>query len=355
MTKLDHITYLLDELKIPVNDPYCPEDWKDWYHYIFFDPVTQTRLLFNISLSGRPGNGTITVTVFLTVPSGFLHSAISSFDAFETFGFCDTILWSDQVERVPLMINTDHTFFSIDKNKVSIRCNHPASAIRFSVDGFPAATPVYVPELFPFGKGFIGWGLIPGMDMNGKVFLHDKPITISTKWYCYHDHNYGRFNWGEDLGWTWFVISVFDSKGIKTSYVLHQGNNRDLTKTGIPFLFVYEKDMLKKIFMGESVELNWQWNNEPEKPPILPGVMASLFADRHVAVPSGFTVKATDDKDYLYIKMKRESVTEMILPDYDKKQYTFMKEMNGVVEAVQFIQAKKKLFAKGFCYAEFVH
>jgi hypothetical protein len=347
--------YLLEELKIPMEDPYSPEDWKDWYHYVMFDPVTQSRLLFNICLSGRPNRGNITTTAFLTVPEQLPYQPIASLDRFYTYGFSDTIEWDMQVKRHPLCINTGNFYLRIDNNKAEIDVDHNKSGIRISINGVSVATPLYIPELAPFGKGFIGWGLIPGVDINGTISIGSKTISVTPDWHCYHDHNYGRFNWGDDVGWTWFVASLKNSKGIKTTYVFHRSNNKAFTEVGVPFLFIYENNQLKKIFLGDSVDLKWDWSASPHMPPVLPGAMASLFSDRNILMPQRISIKAADDKDYMYLEMIVQNAAEMILPDYRIKQYTFLKEMTGYANSISLLNGKKTTLKDGFFYAEYVH
>jgi hypothetical protein len=214
--------------------------------------------------------------------------------------------------------------------------------------------PVLIPEFSPFGSGFIGWGLVPGVRVEGRLELDGLGIAIDERWFCYHDHNYGRFRWGEDIGWIWFVASVHTPAGEPYTLVLHRGNNRDATRCGAPYLFVYEGDTLRKVFMGDAVHLSWRWSAERRRPPRLPGAMATLFAERTLLLPTGLELRAADERDALHLELSGDSNTELVLPDNRDRQYTFIEECTGQA-AMQCRIGGAERSAQGHFYAEFVH
>lgn len=351
----DQLTHLMEELKIPFLHPACPEDWKDWYHYILYDPVSRIRFLYNLCFTGRPESGYVTETCFLTLPRGYLYSRVSDATKMETFGFALNLHWgSGDLQADPLYYRTDGIRFSIKENRTFLSIHHPQSAISVNLYGEPAATPVYVPELAPYGNGFIGWGVIPGFNMEGNIGISGKNIRITDRWYCYHDRNFGRFNWGH-IGWVWFVMNAKDQQGQPWTYVLHRSNDNMDTNFRSPILFAYYKGKLKKIFLGNAVNIKLIWQQQDEVPPVLPGAMASLFSGRSVRMPSQLIIRATDERDYVYLKMDVETHTELIVPDNEKKEYTFIKELSGTAAGTQFFGNTKSICRNGFFYGEHVH
>lgn len=352
MKQFDTILYHLEELKIPTDSELSPEDWKDWYHYILFDPENNIRILFNISFSGRPGQGEITTTFQLSMPKS------GSSEKMDSYGFLKVDRWTEKPgSRSPLKFSLPDfldVMVSKDHFKISVKRNAPKFLLE--LEGEPVATPLLVPELFPYGKGFIGWGFIPGVKVKGSVLNKDIKIPITHKWFCYHDHNFGRFRWGdEDVGWVWWVVTLWSGTKDEYSLVFHRGNNKDLSKIAKPFLFVYKNKVLKKTFVGKSIDIDFKWTQKPERISILPGALASVFSHRKVLTPEYIKVRASDDLDSVSVDMVIDTKLEVVLPDYQDKQYTFLKELSGKATADLSLNSIKKDLKKGLFYAEFVH
>lgn len=350
----NQIIYLLEEFKIPYQNEFCPEDWKDWYHYILYNSETQIRFLYNLCFNGKPGTGYITETVLITLPKFFMYSNVSDCLLRETYGYARNIPWKESELKIqPLQFSSEGIFFNISNNNLFIRTSNLQSGISVALKGKPIATPVFVPELSPYGNGFIGWGVIPGYEMTGKIIIGKKVIPVDSEWYGYHDRNFGRFYWG-NIGWIWFVLNAKERNNNWT-YVLHRSNDNTYSKIGSPLLFIFCNNRLRKIFLGNTVNIEIKWQQSNHVPPVLPGNMASIFSDRSLLLPQQLLVKASDEKDYVFLKMNVQTSTELIVPDSEKKQYTFLKELSGSAETIQYLKSKKSNCKKGFFYAEHVH
>ena len=352
MTGVEHIIYYLEELKIPIDSEYSPEDWKDWYHYVLIDPDDRIKLLFNVSFSGRQKLGEITVTVQATIKDDLNPSV------HRNYGFMEIIAWEKKPsKRLPLELSIQGLLeMELTSKNVNTAVTHSNQNFELRFKGEPRATPIMIPELFPYGTGFIGWGFIPGLDVSGELSINGQLYTISEDWFCYHDHNFGRFRWGdENVGWVWWVASLRTTGGQDITFVFHRGNNKDFSRLDSPYLFVYYNEELVKAFLGESIKMSFTWTEKPERLPILPGSMATVFSHRKVLVPKRIHVKAKDEVHDVEVIMDIEGITEIILPDYQEKQYTFIKEMNGSAKVACKINHQKVVSEKGSFYAEYVH
>jgi len=345
------IMYFLEELKIPLVPDYGPEDWKDWFHYIFFSPDNKIRLLLNISLSGKKGNGLISVTCAITHKDNLISKP-------KTHAFMKSVAWHEQeIEKMPVEIKLDKLLnlrITDSNSEISVELPNQLFAINFKA--LPYATPILINELFPYGDGFIGWGFMPGMSVHGKILLNNDEFPIDHKWFCYHDRNYGRFRWGDkSIGWVWWVAHLKSELGEAFSFVFHLGANKDHSVTGSSYLFVYINDVLVKTFMGAMVDLELEWSNKPRKTPILPGSMATLFYSRKTKIPEKFKIIAKDDLDEIILELSSESDSEIIIPDFQIKQYSFLKELNGKVLAKISLGLVRNRNAEGSFFAEYVH
>ena len=345
MNTQDQILFALEELHIPYAHPDCPPDWKDWYHYVLFDPYSGTKILFNMSLSGRQGAGEVVTTLVVIAPD---HSPPHN-----SYGFMDIAEWkTDMVSHAPVHISSSVAEITFDQLKVDIKVSDKNKQLSLCFTGTSIATPILIPEFFPFGNGFVGWGFVPGLIVNGYVTYGDKQLRIDPHWFCYHDHNYGRFNWGAGIGWIWWIASMKSEEGKTMTFVFHRGN---IVRIGIPYLFIYENNILQKAFIGDTLQVTIQNDGKPKIPVILPGTLASVFNDKHVNSISSIHILGKDDRDRVRLDMFAEDTIQIILPDYRKKQYSFLSEISGRLSASYSIGGKQTKSRTGNFYAEYVY
>ena len=300
---------------------------------------------------GVPDRGQLFVTVVAALPGALAGSP----ERDRSFGFCADYEWRQgMVERAPVKIEGPDFQCLFQGAETRFAARDPDGLIAVQIEGVARTTPLVIPEVSPFGSGFIGWGLVPVVEARGFVTLGPHDFEIGPDWYCYHDHNYGRFRWGEDIGWIWFVVSTVSPSGVPLTLILHRGNNRFQTETGAPYLFVYEGSRLRKVFMGAGVHLDWSWTADRRLPTRLPGAMASLFAGRTVRLPDGLALRAADEKDELALDLGVLSLTEFVLADNQDRQYTFIEEMTGEAKVAARL-GDDRHEGHGYFYAEFVH
>ena len=344
----------VEALRVPLDDPNLPLDWKDWYHYILIDPKTQIKVLVNISLMGRPQYGEIQTTFMVTIPQKYLQQNLPTNNPILTFGIAFSQEWkTSSIQKYPLQIKGKQVNLNIEDEYCSLELENKYSQLSINFLAEAIATPLFVTEDSLFGSGFIGWGLIPGLQVKGELSIYQKSFEIDHNWFCYHDHNFGRFRWGEDIGWEWFVAFLTDNNGRQFTLVLDKRTNKDHSFSGLPYIFIYEKNQLIKTFLGEALQINWQWTNSPLQPLRLPGIMASLFAERMIKMPQNLEITATDEQDNIILNIQFETAAELVIPDNQAQQYSFIEEATGTSQ-MSFLFQGETIKAEGFIYAEYV-
>lgn len=344
----------IEALRIPLEDPAAPIDWKDWYHFLLLNKQGTVRVLVNITLIGRPGKGEIQVSFLVNIAREQLAPEYQVDSPLATFGTAFTLDWQpDMVRRNPLRIQGHGILLEIDgvHSTVEVRDERMQLSLRFQ--GEAEAAPLLVTEDSPFGSGFIGWGLIPGLQVTGELSAGGQNISINRDWFTYHDRNFGRFRWGEDIGWEWFVAFVTCEDGRQLTLVLDQRTNKDHTEKSFPYVFVYLGNELHKTFLGSSLRIDWDWSPSPVLPVRLPGIMASVFCDRTLKVPETLQVEAADQLDRLLLTVQFENTLELVVPDNQACQYTFIEEVTGRVNVSLFVQGET-LQGEGLIYGEYV-
>ncbi len=354
MTIDEHLLAQIEALRIPLDDPTLDLSWKDWYHFLLWDQEGKIRILVNLTLAGRPGEGEVQVSFLVNIKSDLLPVEYQTDAPMLTFGTALSLEWTPGMvckhplrllgNNVVLEIDGKYSFLEVQDERIQL-------AIRFL--GEAQATPLLVTEDSPFGSGFIGWGLVPGLQVAGDLSVSGLNFVVDHNWFSYHDRNFGRFRWGEDIGWEWFVAFATSDDCRQITLALDQRTNKDHSLKGLPYVFVYINHQLTKIFIGSSLHIHWEWSEALVRPVRLPGIMASLFSDRTIQVPQALQVEASDPEGTLLVNVKFETIAELIIPDNQERQYTFIQEVTGTVE-VRFFHQGEVLHAKGILYGEYV-
>ena len=344
----------VEQLRIPLNDSRSPIDWKDWYHYILFDLKTGLRVLVNMTAIGRPGQGEIQTSFLITVPSEIVQLENLPETAFASFGTAFSQEWNpEKVSQEPLLWQGKGIQLQVNGTQTLVDVRDGRSQLSIQFEAEAIANPLLVTENSPFGNGFIGWGLLPGLQATGQLSICGQSLPISTNWFCYHDRNFGRFRWGEDIGWEWFVTHAICEDGTPIVLVLDKRTNKDHSEPGFPYMFIYVRNQLRKVFLGATLNIKWHASELSTIPPRLPGIMALLFSDRKLHIPKALQVTAADERDQITIELSFESIVELVVPDNQERQYTFIEEVTGSA-MVNLKLGEQILQAKGLVYAEYV-
>ena len=354
MTIDEQLLARVEALRIPLDDPDSPIDWKDWYHFLLLDKQGKVRILVNITSIGRPGQGEIQVTFLINIASELLAPEYQVDASIATFGTAFSLDWqADMVQLTPLRVQGEGILLEINGKHSILEVRDEKMQLSIRFQGEAIASPLLVTEEEPFGSGFIGWGLVPGLQLTGELSIGRQNFSIDSDWFSYHDRNFGRFRWGEDIGWEWFVAFVTCDDGRQIALILDQRTNKDHSVKGFPYIFVYLDNELRKVFLGSSLRIDWDWSLAPVLPVRLPGNMASLFCDRTITVPQTLQVEAADAQDRLFLSVRFETALELVVPDNQNRQYTFIEEVSGTVEVSLFLSGET-LQAKGLVYGEYV-
>jgi hypothetical protein len=257
------------------------------------------------------------------------------------------------VRQNPLRLQANGVLLEIDGKHSTLQVQNERMQLSIRCQAEVEAMPLLVTEDSPFGSGFIGWGLVPGLQVMGELSVSGRNFSINRDWFAYHDRNFGRFRWGEDIGWEWFVAFAICNDGRQITLVLDQRTNKDHSLKGLPYIFVYLGKDLHKVFLGSSLAIHWGWSLSPVNPVRLPGIMASLFADRTLKVPKTLQVEAADGQDRLLLDVHFETAIELVVPDNQDRQYSFIEEITGSFEVSLFLQGET-LRGKGLLYGEYV-
>jgi hypothetical protein len=335
-------------LRIPVDQANTPADWKEWYHFVLLELERGTRVLANVSVNGNAQVGAVQLTLAASIRD---HDSA----AVATYASATSHEWRrGMVGAVPLRIRADDLSLSFARGAFQLEAQDARAQLALAVNVDVASEPLMVTEGSAFGSGFIGWGIVPEAKASGRLHVCRQVHAIDARWFCYHDHNFGRFHWGEDIGWEWLVAHARADNGHSITAVVDLRTDRAHRNGGLPYVFVHLEGKLRKVFLGAALTLKWTWSEGATLPPRLPGAMASLFADRTARQPVRLAIEALDDRDSFALQLEIDSVYELVVPDNRGGRYTRIAEVSGPAE-LSATWRGHTVVGKGLAYGEYTH
>jgi hypothetical protein len=283
--------------------------YKDWLHLNVFDHDADAAGLVNVSLHGPPADpATQVVTTALLDVAGA-----------EWSGNVRATSWSDASITLSGVATAAGAVSLIDEHVLAAAS---VDGVRMDVRARPV-TKAYSVELPQrFGAGWIAWRVVPRLVADGTVaFDGARPGTTMR---AYHDHSWGRWHWGDDIGWEWGSFMARDH----TSVVVARTTDRHHVHAGQWTVIVDHLDR-RRVFSGRRVEASWS-GLAPPPSRRLPGALAAQHADRRrPRLPGTLRVAARSGREFLELEFTSRAVAQLILADPIVAGTSFLHEMSG--------------------------
>jgi hypothetical protein len=333
----------VEALRIPPLPHAASADWKDWYHFVLLHAASGWRCIVNVNLCGGGEQAQVQYTLVVHVPG----------QPAQLHGCSRSVPWrSGMVQARPLRVRTDELELAFEQQTFALRLQPRGLDLAIELQARPDGTPLLVTEGSQFGSGFIGWGLMPRLLATGTLSVCGQESAIDASWYCYQDHNFGRFRWGEDIGWEWLVAHAQPASGPALTFVVDRRTDRSHRTGGLPHLFVLVGHRLRKVFLGPALSLRWQWSADADLPPRLPGVMATLLGDRPSRRPTALRVHAADERDRASLSLVIDAYLEVVAPDHQSPAFSRIGEASGAASLALRL-ADQTIEDAGLAYAEY--
>jgi hypothetical protein len=304
----------LDALRPPTATDPSARAYKDWLHLNVFLPGEQAVALVNVSLHGPPHDERARA-----VGVGLLGRIGGD--------------WSGGVEvagQGEIAVDPQGVFM----RTVSLATTRDGSALKAAVrrpeDGLVAdltAVPVLRPVAFdvsaPFGSGWIGWRAVPLMRLAGRLTLDGRDVPLDGA-YGYHDHNWGRWFWGDDAAWEW---GAFVLPG-PTSVVFARACDKSHAETGPAHVFLVHGDRVYQ-FPAGRVELVLA-ERHPALERRVPGALAAIHPDRRTPdLPGRVELRAEGGSGAFELVFDAGSAAQLILAEPTRPGSGFINEIAG--------------------------
>ena len=169
-----------------------------------------------------------------------------------------------------------------------------------------AELPATPPATSHVGGGSMSWTCMP----RGRADVHlELPgERVALRGLAYHDHNWGRFRWGADLGWTWGY-----ALGDEVTAVFLQMSDRAGHRVRRQRLLVWHAGALR-VLGDADLEVEARGALLPPRVLHLPPAAGLLAAGRATGVPESLHVRGPD----LELVFRARDQARVVLPDEDR-------------------------------------
>jgi len=234
-----------DFVRAPVLATARPEGYKEWYHFVVHR--RGWRLLLNFSLitaTSRERPPRLVPRVIVLAHERRWTGVVERFDDAE-IGVAAGLGGLD--------LGGNRMTVSSDGYRISIRL------ARHGISGELHLTPLGSPSVVvvnnqPLGEaGRLNWLFVPRLRADGWFRLggHEHLLDDDV---AYHDHNWGRFRWGDDFGWTWGSILPSSSADPWSFVFMRRTDRRRLTSVA-EALYVWHHGELVALFRDAEVRI----------------------------------------------------------------------------------------------------
>ncbi len=289
--------------------------YKDWLHMNILHPPTGSVGLINVSLHGAPWDPRSRAigTVLVHLPDvgwiGAMEIRALSGAALDAIGI--------GVERIALAVH-----FTPGAVLASVR--DPGSGIVMRLTATPLAAPIVVEQPLPLGRGWISWFAVPRLALAGTCTVAHRHLALRGAG-AYYDHNWGRWHWGDDMGWEW---GCFLTRAQDTAIVLSRTTDR-AHRRGSPLSLVVTSGGRRRVFTGPAVNMECAGALGPVDRR-LPGALAAMWQDRlHPRLPEHIRIRADNGVDRVTVEFRGRSAAQLIAGDPVRNGYTFIHEIAG--------------------------
>lgn len=308
-----------DLLRIPSPLDLSATAYKDWFHLNLFDHATGAVGLINVSLHGAPADPRSRA-----VGTALLHDAEGQWRGnVEIAGL-------NEVTAIPHGVLMKQTALIIDPEQRALHASveQPEEGLSGRIRGEPAARPIRIAFAQPFGSGWIHWYVAPRVALSGQLRIGDTTQDVGS-WSGYHDHNWGRWFWGEDIGWEW---GAFATPPPGPVFVLARLTDRLHQRRGAAQLIVVDSARVRTFPAGTVTTCYRGRLNTPLRR--LPGALAALHGDRaQPDLPAALEVEAVSGLDWVRLRFKARGAAQLIEGEPARPGYSFIHEMTGAFTA----------------------
>ena len=305
-----------DALRPPLPTDPTAGAYKDWLHLNVFDYASGAVWLFNTSLHGAPADARARAigTALVHLPgAGWIGNV-------EVCGIDDVVVGPHSIAMTRLALAVDAS-----GDRVLASAQLPGDGLTAALGARATTAAIDIEQRLPFGPGWISWFVVPRLAVDGTLAAGGRVLDLSGA-VGYHDHNWGRWHWGDDVGWEWGVMLA---PGPGPTLVISRTTDREHRRRGEPALVVDHAGGRTR-FRASAVDVRLEGRLQDLPIRRLPGALAALHQGRaHPALPGRIRIRADDGLDRADVEFLPRAAAQLIAGDPVQPGYGFVHEMVG--------------------------
>ncbi|MEV0290711.1 hypothetical protein AB0H36_41835 [Kribbella sp. NPDC050820] len=309
-----------DLLRPPGPNDRLAASYKDWLHLNVFDAATGIAIVLNGAVQGAADDPRAVVST-----TALVHHAGRWSTYHETVSRSQTTI----TERT--LAVGDQLVVQLDpvSGGMTTTFRHPTSGLAVHIEAVPRTRVIQTVAPMPFGSGWIAWRATPLLRSKGYMEAPGRRISLDDA-LAYHDHNWGRWHWGEDIGWEW---AAWPSE--HGALVMSRATDRAHGQgaANVTIALPARHGWLNRSYGGSSVEVRLaSWRRGCSRR--LPGAMAALHAERSSPrLPGTIELRVDDGFDRMTARLQVEDAIQLIVADPQLPGYSYIHEMFGPFRA----------------------
>ncbi|HZZ45470.1 MAG TPA: hypothetical protein VFE65_01140 [Pseudonocardia sp.] len=290
-----------DFIRAPLLATARPGGYQEWYHFVVYRPGW--RLLLNFSLAGevRQGGGyRLVPRVVVLVHDERWTGTVARFAETELDISADLGTLTMHGNRMTVGPDGYRLVISLPEQDISGElCLSPASR-PFAVNNQPV------------GEGRLNWLFVPRLHADGWFRVGDRRQRLDGA-LAYHDHNWGRFRWGEDFGWEWGSVLPTDPEE-PWSFVFMRMTDRGRRRCYSQALHVWRHHEPAGLFRHAALDVRAK--GLLARPPdcTLPPPMRLVLGGVASDVPESIEITGERHGDRIRAQFRPESYAQVALP-----------------------------------------
>lgn len=309
----------IDQLRPPPPfDPLAPR-YKDWLHLNLLDHASGIVGLVNTSIHGAPENPC----------SRAVGAAMAYVPGRGWVGDLEVrALREAAIGRAGIGLERSALALEPRSGALLASVQDPQNGLSARLTATAASSPIVVEDPLPFGQShpqnWICWRAVPRMKVDGEWTIEGERLDLRAA-SAYHDHNWGRWRWGDDLGWEW---GCFLQQSPGAAIVLSCTTDRTHRNRGLPSLSVH-LGLQRRSFPGPAIEISYSGEFEKISRRV-PGALAALHQDRAwLRLPRRLRITAGDGLDRITLDFNGHAAAQLIMADPIVRGYGFIHEIAG--------------------------
>jgi hypothetical protein len=296
---------------------------KEWHHFVVHDGVI--RLIVNFSLMEQGDDSAHRVIAL--VRGDTWSGTVATFDSTE----CEM-----STGRVAARLGPCR--FALVDGAYELTVHLPEIQLHAELRLVPVSTP-FVVNNQPLARGArLSWLFVPRLEAHGHVAIGDTNVAVSGA-PAYHDHNWGRFRWGDDFGWEWGSVLPRQLADPWTIVCMRMTDRRRRRATR-QALYVWHEHEPVALWRDFAMTVHHEGFLRRAPAMTLPAVMRLLRPGSASDVPAVVTIEG-GGRDQLEVRFEPEEYVRIVVPDeVDPMGVVVLNEISGRITATGHVAGR---------------